>query len=169
MLRMAALTAVLALTASPLAARQQTPAETTRAQKPAEQPQAPQIPPRPSGQIANIRLDIGITDQRGDQKPSTKTVTMLVADRETGRIRTSRGSIMLNIDARPDIPREGRVRVTLTLEYRPQGTPASEDPMPITEMLTVIAEEGRSVVVSQSADPASDRTVKVELKATVLR
>jgi glucose/arabinose dehydrogenase len=168
MLRTAALAAVVVLTASPLAARQQSPVDSTRTQKPAEQAQ-PLQPPRPQGQIANVKIEIGLTDQRGDVKPSTKTVTMIVADRETGRIRTNRGNIMLNIDARPDIQREGRVRVQLTLEYHPQGVSASDDPMPISETLTVILEEGRPIVVSQSADPTSDRTVKVELKATVMR
>jgi hypothetical protein len=163
------LTAVLVLaTAGVVSAAQ------TQTQKPVETPAVAQQPQRPTGQLANIRLDLSITDQRGETPATPKIVTMIVADRETGRIRTGRGNLNLNVDARPDLPREGRVRVFLTLEYRPQailaaGGASTEEPMAISESLTVILEEGKPLVVSQSADPASDRKVRVELKATVMR
>jgi hypothetical protein len=39
----------------------------------------------------------------------------------------------------------------------------------ISESLTVILEDGKPLVVSQSADPGSDRKVRVEIKATILK
>ena len=39
----------------------------------------------------------------------------------------------------------------------------------INESLTIYLEDGKSMVISQSADPATDRKVKVEAKATILK
>jgi hypothetical protein len=145
----------------------------------AQPPDAPPPPPvvqtapppvRPQGQSVNIRVDITITDQRADAPSAPKTVTLVVADRELGRIRTGAGQLMLNVDARPTILRDGRVSTHLTLEYRPRKEePERFDPPSISESLTAILDDGKVLAVSQSADPASDRKVRVELKATILK
>ncbi len=129
-------------------------------------------PARPGAQPVNIRLELTITDQRGDGPASSKALMMIVADRENGRIRTGRGNVHLNVDARPEITREGRIRVLVTLEYRPQTSELDKmtgEPMATVESLTAIVEDGKPIVVSQSADPGSDRQVKVELKATLVK
>src|SRR6058998_3813050 len=91
---------------------------------------APQVPgavqPQPvrsAAQLANIRIDLTIVDQRSDTAGTPKTVTMLIEDRQSGRIRTGRGNMSLNVDGRPEILREGRIRVNLSLEYAPQDSP----------------------------------------------
>jgi hypothetical protein len=163
----ATVTTTLALVGGTAAAPTAQPQTT----KPAENVQpAGQQPPRPPGQLANVRLDIAITDQRGDAPATPKVVTLIVGDHENGRVRLSRNASTLNVDARPDIPREGRVRVALTLEYRP-GTAEGDRPdtLILSETLSVVVEEGKPLVISQSADPLSDRRIKVELKATVVR
>jgi len=147
-------------------------AQTAPAQgpRPADAPAAGQQPPRPPGQLANVRLDVTIVDQRGDAPALSKVVTMIVADRESGRIRSGRANTLLNIDAHPDSPRDGRIRVSLTLEYRPSATENDRnEPALITESVTVVLEDGKPLVVTQSADPTSDRKVRVELKATVMK
>ena len=66
------------------------------------------------------------------------------------------------------------------LEYQPrpggEGAPASGPgaSMPtrvsqINERLTVIVQDGKPLVISQAADPGSDRKVTVELKAAALK
>lgn len=141
------------------------------AQKPAEgSAAAPQSPPKAPAQLVNVRLELTITDQRGEAPAAPKTVTLLVADRESGRIRTGRNNAMLNVDVRPEVVRDGRIRTTLSLEYTP--LPVETDrvqPMAITESLTALLDDGKPQVVSQSADPGSDRKVKVELKATIVK
>lgn len=140
------------------------------APKPAEGAAAP--PPRPAAQLVNVKLDLTITDQREGVTTAPKTMTMLVADRGNGRIRTSdRGSeLLLNVDVAPEIVRDGRVRLHMTLEYRPARASTDKDViMSITESVTTILEDGRVMLVSQSADPGSNRTVKVELKASILK
>jgi hypothetical protein len=131
----------------------------------AEQP----TPPRPGAQLANVRLDITINDQRGDSAAAAKIVTMMIEDRQNARIRTSRGNAALNVDGRPEILREGRIRVTLSVEYTPQDGPDRASPMPIQESITALLEDGKPLLVSQSADPSGDRKVRLEVKATIVK
>ena len=196
--------------AAPADARQDrgpAPANAPEQGKPCEQPPAPkptpnvaQETPKPSpaaipetppraGHLANVRLDVTITDQRATGQPTSKTVSLTLVDRASGRIRTTGDvpvqiktgggvtnfqsrSVMLNIDARPELIRDGRIRAEITLEYRPTGNEPSTDeqlPTTISESITVLLEDGKPLVVSQSADPITDRRVRVEVKATILK
>jgi len=177
---------VLALVAmSGAAAKAQEQSAASR-QEPAQSGSKPQEGPQPNiaraaGQLMNIRLDLTITDARGAAAPTSKTVTMVLADRASGRIRTQgevrtpdgrRLPITLNVDAQPEVTRDNRVKVYVTLEYKPQaGEGESEEraTTSISESMTVILDDGKPLVVSQSADPHSDRKVKIEMKATFLK
>ena len=137
---------------------------------------APQVPgavqsqpARSAAQLANIRIELTIVDQRSDAAGSPKTVTMLIEDRQSGRIRTGRGNMSLNVDGRPEILREGRIRVNLSLEYAPQDGSDRAVPAPIQESVTALLEDGKALVVSQSADPSGDRKVRLEVKATIVK
>jgi hypothetical protein len=141
------------------------------AQEPAAQrPGAEAVPPaRPAPSLVNVRIDLTIADQRGDTAATLKTITMLIEDRQNARIRTGRGNTVLNVDGHPEILREGRIRVILSLEYTPQDGPDRAAPTPIQESITALVEDGKPLVVSQSADPSSDRRVRLELKATIVK
>jgi hypothetical protein len=141
--------------------------EAPPAQKPVE-PQAAQ-PARASAQAANIRIDLTITDQRSDSQAAPKTMMMLVEDRQSGRIRSSRGNAMLNLDVRPEIVRDSRVRLFVSLEFSPQDGPDRPTQPPVLQSLTALVDDGKSLVISQSADPTSDRKVRVDVKATIVR
>jgi hypothetical protein len=136
----------------------------------------------------NVRVELTITDQRGDGPPVIKTVSMLASDRSWSRIRTGGDirtnigtfPVILNVDARPWLlaKESNRARVELTIEYRPAlNTLPGTAPMPdsdkttpnINESLSVILEDGKSMLISQSADPVTDRKVKVEVKTTILK
>jgi glucose/arabinose dehydrogenase len=138
-------------------------------QKAAQPDQSQSQPPaRNAAQLANIRIELTITDQRTEVQMPPKTVTLLVEDRQSGRIRTGRNNVALNVDARPEIVRDNRVRLLLSLEYMPQDTDRTS-PMAISETVAALLEDGKPLIVSQSADPSSDRKVRVELKATIVR
>jgi hypothetical protein len=180
---------VMLLTASPMAAAQEKPAkpvETTKAPGQAREvgppPGALIPPPKPMevGQALNVRIDLTITDQRGDTTPITKTVSMIASDRSASRIRTQGDvrtptgfrPVILNVDARPMLIRDNRARVELTIEYRPVAAEAESEKSTtpsINESLSVILEDGKPMLISQSADPVTDRKVKVEAKMTILR
>jgi hypothetical protein len=182
---------VMLLMTSSVAAGQEKPAkpvETPAAKPPGQArevgppPGAGIPPPKPTetGQPVNVRIELTITDQRGDTTPITKTVTMIASDRSASRIRTQGDvrtpmgfrPVILNIDSRPVLIRDNRARVELTVEYRPVAAEAdtekSTTPM-INESLSVILEDGKPTLISQSADPVTDRKVKVEATMTILR
>jgi hypothetical protein len=137
--------------------------------------------PRNRGQLVNLRLEFTVTDQIGSAPPVKKTITMNVADGESGRIRTnaevfrkntSPTMVPLSVDAYPEI--EGsKIRLRASLEYQLLKD-AQEPDLPagktsITQGVTAILSDGVSTVLSQSADPLTDRRVTLEVKATIIR
>lgn len=189
MQRIATYLAVMLLIAAPVMAQEKPPAKPAQ-----EKPAAKTTTAEPvskatvtEGLPVNVRLEITITDQRGDGPPIVKTVTKTVADRSSIRIRTGADvqtklgfrPVVLNIDSFPQVIRvpgtltpSNKLKVQLTIEYRPVAgeadTEKSTTPT-INEQLTIILEDGKSMVISESADPATDRKVKVEAKATILK
>jgi hypothetical protein len=153
-------------------------------QKPAPPP-APR--PQPAGQPINIRIEVTITDQRGKAPAMRKTITAVTGDQLNARIRTqaefigmapvgaSITPIPLNLDVMPTILPNGRVRVMLGLEYSLPALPEEPSTVPrlvrtgIQENLAVNLDDGKPLIVAQSADPVSDRQVTLEVKATILK
>lgn len=147
-----------------------------------EAPTPPPAPaPRNRGQLVNLRLEFTVTDQIGAAPPVKKTITMNVADGETGRIRTnaevfrkntSPTMVPLSVDAYPEI--EGsKIRLRASLEYQLLKD-APEPDLPagktsITQGVTAILSDGVLTMLSQSADPLTDRKVTLEVKATIIR
>ncbi|MEZ5318481.1 MAG: hypothetical protein R2752_13860 [Vicinamibacterales bacterium] len=159
----------------------------------------PAAPPQPRAQQTpravrrNVKLDLAITDTYGGT-PTTKTVTVLIASGENGMIRTANRltngmGVELNVDATAQIqPVAGpngveSIWVRVTFEYTPAqgenqngtstnpmtGAMQPQHPAQLHESLTVVLEDGTPLLVSQSADPATERQVKVELTATIQR
>jgi hypothetical protein len=129
----------------------------------------------------NLRLEFTVTDQIGSAAPVKKIITMNVADGESGRIRTNaevyrKGSAMtivpLSVDASPEI--EGsRIRLRASLEYQLLKE-ATEPDLPagktsITQMVTAVLNDAVPTILSQSADPLTDRKVTLEVKATIIK
>lgn len=196
MQRIARIALVIVLSAVPALAQQPGQSPAPQQPKPAAQPQK-QAPPREpkeageakpvqvsEGMPVNVRIEITITDQRGDGTPIVKTVTKTVADRTWGRIRTNAEvatkfgfrQVVLNVDTFPRVLQphvaQNKMKVDMTIDYRPVAAEADSEKgsIPVVnETLTVILEDGKPMVISQSADPATDRKVKVEAKATILR
>jgi hypothetical protein len=81
-----------------------------------------------------------------------------------------------NVDAKPILTQD-RIRLDLSISYDAPDTPqpgtasTTEKPWTTTlqESMGVIVENGKPTVISQSADPRTDRKVTVEVKATILK
>jgi|SRR5687767_12200802 len=120
----------------------------------------------------NIKLDLTITDTFTGI-PVKKTVTMLVLQNNGGMIRTTSadGWSNLNVDAVAAAYVTGLVSLRMTFEYTPPlGKDATgQRPPRLNESITVVLQDGKPLVVSQSADPATDRKVTAELTATILK
>jgi hypothetical protein len=154
-------------------------------------PPAPPGPPRREGQPINVKVELTITEEGGGATSSKKTVSAVIGDGFNGYVRAqgnnpnadpSERFVPLNFDAYPVILSNGKIRLTCTIQYLagaaqyiaapaapgepPQNRRARTD---IKENIVSILESGKSIVVSQAADPVSDRQVTVEVKATILR
>jgi hypothetical protein len=70
---------------------------------------------------------------------------------------------------------DGPIQLELTMNYVPLGAQAAEKdntkprPTSMNQSLTVVLQSGKPLIVSQAADPVSERKVLVEVKATVLK
>jgi hypothetical protein len=126
-----------------------------------------------------VRVEFTLTDQQTGVPTTNKTVMLTTSNRQWGRIRsqiTSRiyGGAPLNVDARPTVTQDGRISLELTIEYaqgRNSEVEANSDKIvqvSINESLTALLENGKPLLVTQSADPISDRKVTVEVKATIV-
>lgn len=138
--------------------------------------------PRFVRSLANVQIELMLTDQIGSQPAEKKTVSMIVSSGHWGKVRSA-GTVMpvgsapfaveLNVDARPLVSTEGPIQLELVLEYSPPASDARETlktrPTGMNQSLTVVLQSGKPLVVSQAADPVSDRKVVVEVKATVLK
>jgi hypothetical protein len=152
--------------------------------KPDPQPARPPAPARPEtpGQPTNIKLELTITDQTGPGEPGKRTVSMILADRQNGSIRSgghvvsggNRLPVTLNVDARPSlISNDNRILLELTLEYLPKpgsdNANSGEGRANLTERLGLVVTSGKPLVISHASDPTSDRKISVELTATILK
>jgi hypothetical protein len=146
-------------------------------------PPAPEAPraPRPRGQLANVRVDVTVTDQTGPRPAVTKTMTLTVADGESAMIRNETElkspdgmrSAPFSVDAHAVIDGD-RIRLDVALDYQVLDTASAQTPGPPTRTLVkgrqaLVLESGKPLVISQSSDPMSDRKVTVEVKGTILR
>jgi hypothetical protein len=134
--------------------------------------------------LTNVQIELTISDQVGTQTPEKKTVNMVVASGNWGKIRSTGNVrppgetplvVQLDVDARPLVSVDGPIQLELTLNYAPPGLQAAERdnskprPTNINQSLTVVLQSGKPLIVSQAADPVSERKVVVEVKATVLK
>jgi hypothetical protein len=186
---------VAALSAATLAA--QTKPQTTAPAKPAAEAKpeaaAPKAPPEPPPLPLNIKIEVSITDQSGTNPPAKKVVTMIASDRMSTNVRSSASvpvkqpsnypnptfsyrTVQINVDARPAIVQKdpNKISMNFGLEYLPTTrlTAQEEGEPGLTswnERLSVILESGKPMIVSQAADPTSDRKITVEVTATILK
>ena len=174
MMRGTVVVAIVAALAGNAHAQQASPTQPTPAaqEKPAPRPSPPE------GQPNNVKVELSITDQAGTGAPSKRTVSMIVADRSAGSVRSQGSPIgtvraaTLNVDATPTIVKDSLMRIMLGLEYfpRPGDAPVANDGQgSLNQRITLLVESGKPIIVSQASDPTSDRKMIVELTATILK
>jgi hypothetical protein len=132
-----------------------------------------------------VKVDLSIDDQRSGSPPVKRTLSLVVADGGSGSVRTQSdvlgvGAVPLNVDANPELLADGKIRLGLSVQYDWPAPPAPPEPADrprggtivktaLHDSLGLILENGKSMVVAQSADPIGDRQVTVEVKATILK
>ena len=130
-----------------------------------------------------MQIELTLTDQTGTPTPDKKTVSMVVSSGNWGKIRSAgsfhagsasrRIGVDLNVDARPFVSIDGPIQLELTLNLQSargrRRRTTTTAPTGINQSQTVVLQSGKPLIVSQAADPVSDRKVVVEVKATVLK
>lgn len=160
----------------------------------AEPPRAGQMPPG-SNASNNVRVSVTITDQAGKEAPVAKTVSMIIADGRQGSVRSMSQVLVgmllvpleLNVDAKASITDDRRILLELKFSYGvvvraelpASAVPAGASPIPvegqprgvseISENLWLFLSPNTRVTASESADATSDRKVKVEVSADILK
>ena len=112
----------------------------------------------------NVRLDVAITDSA--EKTQKKVISMLMADGESGRIRSTNNVGVLNVDGNSRVAPDGRIHVWITIEYMPDRSAATTN---LNQSISLMVAAGKPTLISQSADPGTDRKVAVEVTATVVK
>ena len=161
--------------AAPIPPEAQTPAAPAAPKAPkaapavaaAPAPPAPPAPPRPVGQMINVRIDVVLSDSKG----ATKTLTMTVADGESGMNRTTTAGheFSFNADASPSVV-GNKIRLRLTADaVVPDAEAKVGNRLALRQSQTVILNDGDSVEIARAADPVSDRSFVLTVKATIQR
>lgn len=148
-------------------------------------------------QSANVRFDVVITDDIGNGKPMTKTVALNVIagfgvnnnDSGVGQIRSSARpggvpvmvqssdgksvtplELTLNVDVtRPRLMAGNKIRVPITVEYKPYSSDPKAASATVRASVDMLMDSGKKTVISQSADPVTDRKITIEVTPTIQR
>ncbi len=191
----ATLTAAPSSTQPPAAAR---PPIQTPAPVPPPQPRTPEVAkPADTAPVAvpfpfklptqNVKVDVTITERAGSGTPVAQTVSLIVADDRTSKIRTFTGGLPFNVDAKANITPERRVLLELAVMYtafRGQlsaagerasatandqtGTASTRSTSSVNNQLTLLLTPGVSTVAARNAD-TGERVVTIEVMAEILK
>ena len=159
-----ALAAVVGVAPHAAQSPQEKVAQEKKATAAVENPPGSRMPAQP----VNIKLDFTVIDQRDGQAAAPRTITMMIADRSRGQMRSGgAGGQMLNVDARPEILRDSRMRVDVNFDYRAPQSDSDKTPPALTQSIASIVEDGKPLVITQWSERGSTRTSRVELRASL--
>lgn len=159
---------------------------------------AQDAPPPPAKQLyQNVRIDVTIS-LKGEAKPISKTLSMVATDRRLAKGRAgieipvpnqsvvmgsptpapmgfNYRSVGMNVDATPEILDASRVLLRLNWNFSTVYKTESTGSMPPSfgagsnEVMGIVFESGKPVVVAQAADGETGREYTVQVTATILK
>lgn len=138
-------------------------------------PSPPGPPPLPPPALVNVRINIAVIDEGGPQS-ARENVTLTTVEGQEASLRSDveaqkGGPVILNVDATPlvsGLP-SGKIRVRVSLDYLPRSTDPKQPGARTRLQLAVIVDDGKTIVASDTSDPATDRRVRVEVTATTVK
>jgi hypothetical protein len=131
--------------------------------------------------LINVQVDVTVSDQVGTAGPVVRTISATAADGERSSVRsetnvkTATGfqRISLALDVKPRVAGPNKVRAEIGLNtdaVTTEGAAKDVTAIPASRVTqSVVLESGRTVVLSQTTDPLTDRRTTIEVKATILR
>lgn len=156
--------------ASPSAAIAQAPAAPAAPRPPAAVAGIAPPAPRPLGQMINVKIDVVLSDSKG----APKTLSMTVADGESAmnRTTTAGGSadFSFNADVQPLVSGNRiRLRITADAVVPTDSEPKNGNRLGLRQSQTIILNDGDSAEIARAADPVSDRSFTLTVKASIIR
>ena len=155
---------------------------TAQAQTPAPKPA--QLPPpatvavvpeevATAPQLVNIRVDIAVVEEGAGSPVVRKEMSLILADRRSGSVRSAArgisdkdiGGLQLSADVRPWVERDGRIRTLVTMNYVSHPHFTDWGQLKFEPLL----ESGKLLTVSRASSAVSDRYVRVDVTATILK
>ena len=179
-------TGMLVLMSSVAGAQQ--PGSTGPAAQPGSTAPAAQPGSAPPGTTAygpNLRFEISIADEGGGGPATKKTVAVIARpNNQTASVRsngtlnaahplsvaaraTSIG-IGLSVDVR-GLYDNGKIPARVTVDYQPYWPEAKSLPSSVRAQVDLVFDEGRRTLISQAADPLSDRRTTIEVTVTTVK
>jgi hypothetical protein len=130
-------------------------------------------PPGPPPQLVNIRVDIAVVEEGAGSPSIRKEITLILADRRSGSVRSAArdisanpaGGLQLSADVRPWVEGDGRIRTLVTMNYVSQPHFSDWGQLKFEPLL----ESGKLLIVSRASSAVSDRFVRVDVTATILK
>lgn len=162
--------------AAPAAAKQTT--RTPVAATPQPPTTTMKVDPRIDTSDVNISVVVNITD-KSTTGPQNKTVSLIIANRDSGRVRSSGTTSLgngnsrsseLNVDANTTLLKSGLISTYLTVNYQPEWTDEATKMTAVTQSVKLFLKDGVPMVIAQAADPTKGtRSVSIEVTAKVIR
>ena len=116
----------------------------------------------------NIQIDVRILEESPGEAAVSKTVTLTIADRQSGSSRAVdrlvEGVGILNVDVGAVVQSNGRILTRIGLEYQNMNEQPS-----VQMRAQPLLESGKALRVSRSASAKGSRTITVDVTATVLK
>jgi hypothetical protein len=145
---------------------------------------AQKMPAQPD--IPNLKFEIAIVDEGGGGPVTRKDVVVIARANNTVALVRSHGmlppghplstamrnqgiSIGLSVDAKGNVHQDGRIQASVAVEYQPFWPEAKSLPSSVTAQLEAMFDAGRKTLVSQAADPLSDRKTTIEVTVTIVK
>lgn len=151
-----------------------------RAPMPPAAPEAPSAPrqvlvdPRIDQTDVNIKLMVKITDTTASGT-QTKTVSVIMANRGSGRVRSTgvspgNNGSELNVDARATLYKTGAINTSVTISYSPEREDVPSKLVTVSQSVELYLKDGVPMVIAQAADPTKgSRSVTIEVTASVMK
>jgi hypothetical protein len=141
---------------------------------PAAAPRAARKPPLP----INVQVDIVVTERTPTSEPVVRRAQLVTADGESTSVRNVSvwrpvdapvGEAPFRIDLQADVLDATRVRLRLGVDYGLSRPGDKVNSGQVTIRQAVVVRDGASIVIAETADPVTDRTVKIEAKANIVK
>jgi hypothetical protein len=125
--------------------------------------------------LFNIRVDVAVTEEGGGEPLSRKDVSVTVGEGRSGSVRSGSAGVSdkpfpftdsrLRVDVQPRLEANGKIRTVVTLSYLsfPHFSREGE------QKFEVLLDDGKPLIVSQASSATSDRRLRVDVTATILK